>query len=41
MNVSGFETENTGCQKLLGIKANSELKFKNYLDGVIEKLVTR
>ena len=37
MNVSGFEKENTGCEKILGIKVDYELEFKNYLDVVIKK----
>lgn len=37
MNVSGFEIENTGCEKILGIKVDSELEFNNYLDVVIKK----
>lgn len=36
MNVSGFEIENTGCEKILGIKVDYELEFNNYLD-VIKK----
>lgn len=37
MNVSGFEIENAGCEKILGIKVDYELEFKNYLDVVIKK----
>ena len=29
MNVNGFKIEKIGCEKLLGIKANYQLKFKN------------
>ena len=37
MNVNGFEREKTECEKILGIKVDYELEFKNYLDVVIKK----
>ena len=35
--VIGFEIKNTEREKMLGIKVDCELKFENYLDGVIKK----
>ena len=37
MNASGFKTNNTECEKLLGIKVDCGLKLENYLDGVIKE----
>ena len=41
MNASGFKTNNTECEKILGIKVDCGLKFENYLDGVIKKTSTK
>ena len=41
MNASGFKTNNTECEKILGIKVDCGLKFENYLDGVIKKASTK
>ena len=32
-----FETKNTNCEKLLGIKLDSKLNFNEHLDGIIKK----
>ena len=37
MNLSGIEIKNTQYEKLIGIKVDCELKYKNYLYGVITK----
>ena len=37
INASGFKIKHTEWEKLLGIKVDCELKFENYLDGVIKK----
>ena len=37
MNASGFKIKSTEWEKLLGIKVDCGLKFKNYLDGAIKK----
>ena len=37
MNTCGFKIKYAECEKLLGIKVDCGLKFKNYLDGVNKK----
>ena len=41
MNASGFKTNNTECEKILGIKVDCGLKFDFHLDGVIKKASTK
>ena len=37
INANGFKIKNTECEKFFGVKVDCELKFGNYLDGVIKK----
>ena len=36
-NIIGFGLKNTECEKMLQIEVDCELKFENYIDGVIKK----
>ena len=37
MNIDSIEVENSHCEKLLGVKVDRELKFKEHLEGIIKK----
>ena len=37
IKLDDIETENSNCEKLLGIKIDSKLNFKEHLDGIIKK----
>ena len=37
MKLENIEIENSNCQRLLGIKIDSKLNFKEHLDGIIKK----
>ena len=37
MNIDNIELENTSSEKLLGITIDSELNFKEHLEGIIKK----
>ena len=37
MKIGSIEVENSPCEKLLGVKAVRELKFKEHLEGIIKK----
>ena len=35
--LDNIETENSNCERLLGVKIDSKLNFKKHLDGIIIK----
>ena len=37
MKIDSIEVENSHCEKLLGVKVDRELKFKEHLEGIIKK----
>ena len=37
MHSGPFEIKTTNCEKLLGIKVHSRLKFNEHLNGIIKK----
>ena len=37
MKFDNIEIENSNCERLLGIKIDSKLNFKEHLDGIIKK----
>ena len=37
MKLDNIEIENSKCERLLGVKIDSKLNFKEHLDGIIEK----
>ena len=37
MKLANIEIENSNCEKLLGVKTDSKLNFKEHLDGIIKK----
>ena len=37
MKLDNIETENSNCERLLGVKIDSKLNFKEHLDRIIEK----
>ena len=36
IKIDNLEIESSDCEKLLGIKIDSKLKFKDHLDGVFK-----
>ena len=39
MKLDNIEIENSKCERLLGVKIDSKLNFKEHLDGIIKKQV--
>ena len=37
MKLDNIEIENSNCERLLGVKIDSKLNFKEHLDGIIKK----
>ena len=37
MKLDNIEIENSNCKRLLGVKIDSKLNFKEHLDGIIKK----
>ena len=37
MKLDNIEIENSNCKRLLGVKIDSKLNFKDHLDGIIKK----
>ena len=37
MKLDNIEIENSNCERLLGVKIDSKLNFKENLDGIIKK----
>ena len=37
MKIYSIEVENSHCEKLLGVKVDNDLKFKEHLEGIIKK----
>ena len=38
MKFDNIEIENSNCERLIGIKIDSKLNFKEHLDGIIKKV---
>ena len=37
LKIGNINTENSACEKLLGVKVDNKLNFNEHLDGIIKK----
>ena len=37
MKLDNIEIENSNCERLIGVKIDSKLNFKEHLDGILKK----